>query len=471
MSIIKKLRKVTIQNKHEESPMEINSMETFDDGPDIHTLFFSTLNMKKVYLEIKKSSELPLNTNFVDILLIIMKKTWSLPETKNFVRMADRDIALKKLNELIKEKGLLYISNQYEKQQKIDEVQETKDELIKLYNKATNKEHFQKLVQSRFPLDSLTALLQAVNSGVLDNDEISNFIKGYVHDQKIKDNPIEINIDEENNLKLDYPVGDSTKTYFIHTDTRNRNVRQWKSSNRYRFDFVAIDDSEYSRSLVYDLIKLKNIIEIKLISSTFSNFSLLTEQNQEAPYLFIDLDEIEGNNYPTFQYGHRVFGRLQNVESRTVLNRFVNLETSGCIRNYSIRQPLDSLASLTINLLDLAGNPFNFGPDGLSITDASLNDPTEITLNMDHDIVSGDRVYITGFVNCIKKEREAINNPSGHIVTVTSPTQFTIPVLITESGVGGFVLVAKRQHSFLWSIKTIPDVLINKFPKQPPSQN
>lgn len=483
----KRMRKATFkpQNKHVEAPMEISGgAPLLPPGPNIHDIFFSKSNMKSLYKDIKASSNLPLNTNFVDTLLVIMKKTWTLPDTRKRVQTGihDPDQVMAELNSVVKEKGLLYVSTQFEKKQKITQVHETREELRRLYNQAKNKEDFQSLVQSRFPLDRLNALLGAARAGIIDDDELSRFINEYIQEQQRKDQPrsgfvadrplSNVIVDEENNIKLDFPVSDATKTYFIHTDSRNRNVHDWPLPNRYRFDFVALDDPNYSRSLVSDLIKLTNIFEVRLLTATFSNFSLLIDPATEDPYLFIDVDEIEGNNYPTFVDGHRVFGRLQNVESRTILNRFVRLDTIGCFRNYNVKAPLDSLASLTINLLDLTGQPFDFGPDGLPVVSATAASPTEITTSSPHDLLTGDRVYIVqGFDNGVLLETEEVLDPRGHIVTVTSPTEFEIPVTLTQVGSGGFIIVAKRQHSLTWSIRAIPEVLANRFPRGLPPQN
>ena len=151
---MKRLRKVTIQNKHSEAPIKIRGgvVPLIEPGPKVEDTFFSKENMKQVYKEIKTTSKLPLNTNFVDVLLVIMKKTWTLPEMRKRIMTVDHDTALQHLNHITKEKGLLYISNQYQKQEKLKEIEATRKELKKLYNQATNKEHFQTLVQSRFPL-------------------------------------------------------------------------------------------------------------------------------------------------------------------------------------------------------------------------------------------------------------------------------------------------------------------------------
>ncbi len=481
---MKRLRKVTIQNKHEDEPMKIRGglVPLIEPEPNVHDTFFSKKNMKQVYKEIKGTSKLPLNTNFVDVLLVIMKKTWSLPEMRKGIMTVDHNTAIQHLNHVTKEKGLLYISNQYQKQEKLKEIESTRKEIKELYNKATNKEHFQTLVQSRIPLDKLSALLQAAKSGIVDEDEIARFINEYIQEQHQKnitrsgfvdDSPGDnVAVDQEGNLKYSFALGESTKTYFVATDSRNRNVKDWKLPNRYRFEFVAIDSELTSRSQVYDLIKLTNIIEVRLLSATFSNFSLLVSPAAEDPYLFMDIDEIEGNTYPSFVNGHKVFGQLENVENRTALNRFVGLTTTSCVRVYNIRQTKSSLSSLTINLLDLTGQFFDFGPDGFSVLSATAAAPTELTVSEPHDLLDGDRVYIVqGFSNGNELETAEVTDPRGQIVTVTGATTFTIPVTLTAVGSGGFVIVAKRQHNLVFAIKQLSERDAHEYPKQPPPIN
>ena len=198
-------------------------------------------------------------------------------------------------------------------------------------------------------------MLQAAKSGIVDEDEIARFINEYIQEQQRKnitrsgfvdDSPSdEVAVDQEGNLKYSFALGESTKTYFVAIDSRNRNVRDWKLPNRYRFEFVAIDSELTSRSQVYDLIKLTNIIEVRLLTATFSNFSLLVSPAAEDPYLFMNIDEIEGGTHPSFPFGFRVFGQLENVENRTILKPFLLLSaqlrvlgstTSGRLSHHSV---------------------------------------------------------------------------------------------------------------------------------------
>jgi len=249
-----------------------------------------------------------------------------------------------------------------------------------------------------------------------------------------------------------------TKTYTFHIDSRNRNIKDWKYPNRYRFNFVSNGLDNDSRSLINEAFKLTNIIEIKLLSATFNSFELLQTNTEENPYIFIDLDEINGDTYTSVPNGHRVFGRMRNVETRTIANRYIQLDTESCIKQYNHDQPLDSMATITINLLNLGGELFNFGNDGISII-SGIGNPAVITTDGAHGLNDGDRVYINEF-SCSDNDTE-VNNPIGFIVSNTTPNTFEIDVNLSVQGTGGYVVIGKLQHSLTFCFTIVPSVIAN----------
>ena len=95
-----------------------------------------------------------------------------------------------------------------------------------------------------------------------------------------------------------------------------------------------------------------------------------------------------------------------------------------------------------------------------------------MTVSEPHDLLDGDRVYIVqGFSNGNDIESAEVTDPRGQIVTVTGATTFTIPVTLTAVGSGGFVIVAKRQHNLVFSIKQLSERDAYEYPKQPPPIN
>lgn len=98
---------------------------------------------------------------------------------------------------------------------------------------------------------------------------------------------------------------------------------------------------------------------------------------------------------------------------------------------YKFTKPITKLDTVTISF----GSPtemINFDTDRLNASVTSIASPTEITTVADHNLLTGDRVYIETFTtNAPINDQTVINNVndgSGHIVIVTSPTTFTIDV-------------------------------------------
>jgi len=82
------------------------------------------------------------------------------------------------------------------------------------------------------------------------------------------------------------------------------------------------------------------------------------------------------------------------------------------------------------------------GPVG--IVSSSVANPTVITTGAAHGLTSGDKAYITGHTSVTP----AIDGT--HVVTVLTDTTFTIPVNVTDGGVGGTVSkVFTTNHPYL----------------------
>ena len=267
--------------------------------------------------------------------------------------------------------------------------------------------------------------------------------------------------DIDNALRL--PDMNVRKTYTFHIDSRFRNVKDWRYPNRYRFNFISNGMKDNIRSLINQGFKLTNIIEIKLLSATFNSFELIQITSAEDPYIFIDLDEINGDTYTSYPNGKNVFGRMRNVETRTIANRYIQLDTSSCIKIYNDEQPFDSMSNITINLLNLGGDLFNFGNDGIPII-SGVGNPAVITTCEDHGLIDGDRVYITEF-NGSNNDTD-VNRLIGHIVSNTTSNTFEIDVDLTEEGSGGYVIIAKLQHSLTFCFTIVPSVIANLYGKK-----
>lgn len=452
--------------------------------------FTSTSNIDELLNFLKKNYNV--NDNFKEDLINCMrqvKQMYTAREQnakKQWGRDAPKPLSTNELNTIVLSKCYEIITDRLhlkeEAEKNIETVKKDWLKLVESYNKAAGKEDFTRIVQSRFPLRSLLGILDATDAGILEDNVLSKWLKEYVNTLErdeigidrsgfVGDNPRSSTLDGVGNIKISLPEDQGLKEYIIHVDSRNRDVGTWTLPNRYRFNFSGTQSNGEGRSIINNIFnkKLTNVVQVKLLRCTFTNVSLIVGASDELPYLLIDIDELEGNTYTSIPSFKRVFGRLQNTQQRSVINRYIALDTTGCVKQYQIRQSKDSLGALTINLLNPAGELVDFGIDGARIVSGSVAASTVITTATDHGVTTGDRVYINNFEG--SDNDSEVNNLNGHIATVLTPTTFTIPVTLGVAGSGGFVLIGFKQHSFTFSIKIIPDQLATKFPKVPVPAN
>lgn len=81
--------------------------------------------------------------------------------------------------------------------------------------------------------------------------------------------------------------------------------------------------------------------------------------------------------------------------------------------------------------------------DGVAITSSSVANPSVITTPTAHGLVSGELATIAGHAG----STPAINGD--HVVTVLTPTTFSIPVNVTVAGAGGTVSLADEPANFV----------------------
>lgn len=101
----------------------------------------------------------------------------------------------------------------------------------------------------------------------------------------------------------------------------------------------------------------------------------------------------------------------------------------------------------TAAVVDVADDPSN---RRIPITSASAANPTVVTTDEPHGLVSGDVVAIFDMAGDIAPDLN--DNPVaaeawkliGHTVTVTGEDTFTIPVEVTNDGTGGYCVVVQR---------------------------
>lgn len=100
-------------------------------------------------------------------------------------------------------------------------------------------------------------------------------------------------------------------------------------------------------------------------------------------------------------------------------------------------------------------------PSGLlTISTSSAADPTTITTTTAHGLISGESVEI------LAHPKDQVNGT--HVVTVTSTTQFTVPVALTVGGTGGTVAITRANFIARMSLASDPfDVVMISVPAVP----
>lgn len=242
---------------------------------------------------------------------------------------------------------------------------------------------------------------------------------------------------------------------FIHIDSRYRDVKIWKNPSRYRFSINGVSDQ--LRGIINStyIQEVRNIIEFKLVDAMIGNINNPEiPEITDIPYLYMNIDEIEGDFHTSFLNGFRVFGKMSNIIATNQIRSFTPLTVDKCVKIYDTYRAKDSLPTITINILDPSGELFDFGPDALDIISITPANPTEITTSVPHDLITDNTIYLVD-VTGTDVDVE-LNRIQGYVITVTGVTTFTIPVNVGIAGVTGIVIVGKRQNNFLFSLKMLP---------------
>lgn len=206
----------------------------------------------------------------------------------------------------------------------------------------------------------------------------------------------------------------------IVVKSKDRDPKQWKHS------------TYFSVSLPQEF---KNISKIELVGGCIPNFigKNLLDYNKE-PFLYLNIKELKDNNVYITGITSPVFAKLHFDYNMSVNYIYLQTPRKG-LMNTNINENISNLSSLTMQLLGSDGNPIVFGNDLLEIASFSATNPTTVTTTTNHGLSTGDKVYISYFKNgSTFNINNHINQSSGHVITVTSPNTFTIPVDLSSEG-------------------------------------
>lgn len=171
-------------------------------------------------------------------------------------------------------------------------------------------------------------------------------------------------------------------------------------------------------------IQLSNIKKCKLIGGSIPNYEYLSLNPQR--HLYLDIDQFEKKRVYTNGLGHSVFAKLNYSYNTPNTSPFIKLKYNDYY--YTARNLLGKKSTLKFSIYDQNGALYNFGPDVFSISSFTNANPTELTTTVNHNLINGDVVYISGFKNGSINFINNLINENGYSVTVTGLDTFTIPV-------------------------------------------
>jgi hypothetical protein len=137
--------------------------------------------------------------------------------------------------------------------------------------------------------------------------------------------------------------------------SNDRDTAIYQEVNHYRINFQS---------------KLKNIVEIELITAIFPNTTNILLE----PYLVLEIDELSSNIEFSSNDINKAFAILPLKKPNDTTGSFIVPELGQNRQTVMyFRTPLASLDRMTISIKDMNGNLFNFGSDTLTPTKALQN--------------------------------------------------------------------------------------------------
>jgi hypothetical protein len=269
------------------------------------------------------------------------------------------------------------------------------------------------------------------------------------------------------------------REFFVHIDSRDRDVFAYPSANRYAIKLLSgLANSGFVSDL--DQRHVKDVVEVRLIDAIIPNIfvSSTALPNYKQSYIFMSIDEFGGESYSTNRSGRRLFGKLRFALGSLPIPQisFVNMECEGCVRKWWYKDPrgeyqnnqtpYPKLDTMTINLLDYDGLPFNFGQDTLSIISITPVGPlTHIETASPHGLATNDLIYLRNVLNPVPPLGDGLVNgnlttSSGFLVnSIVTSTEITIQ--FDSNSLGPFrlqtamLVKANLQHSLTFMIRSI----------------
>jgi hypothetical protein len=208
---------------------------------------------------------------------------------------------------------------------------------------------------------------------------------------------------------------------YLYLDSRYRTL-DTNGTTQFTWDHVnnltRQQGSVNTVGIIQDIISMKVYpVRLPYTSSADNDYKRITMLvNEFAAQSFI-------------AHENRRFHFMFNVENN---NQWMELTASdNNDGEFKFTKPVTKLDSITVSF-GSPTEPVIFDTDRMNASITTIGFPTIITTVLDHNLQTGDRIYIDTFStkSLINDQNiiNSVNNSSGHIIIVTSQTEFSIPI-------------------------------------------
>lgn len=222
------------------------------------------------------------------------------------------------------------------------------------------------------------------------------------------------------------------KTSSIYFDTRFQNI---SNTNRTRFDFTLVNNTRVrSRSAVpgsgslVSLGYIKDVVEFEIGSFYIPYSSSNINYFQEITLTFLGL------RTHSYEAGDNASFHFKFNYTRPTFNTNLAYLTP-VIPKFKFPTPITEIDDLSIQFSNNLV-PIQFDIDRMKMASAVYTNPGVINFSQNHNLSNNDIIILSDFTSLNPAQDDVIlnqiNNPSGLVVTVTSPTQITIPIDLSQ---------------------------------------
>ena len=223
--------------------------------------------------------------------------------------------------------------------------------------------------------------------------------------------------------KINEPISSINTTYLI-LDTRYRIL---SNDGREYFKWGHINSIIVAQGTCNSVGNIRDIISVKLMP-----FRIPSVDSANTPYGRISVLVHELSSQSFIAHEERRYHFLGYIDRKNSLPRWLEIDPSNvCGGEYKFNKPITHLDGITLSLASPL-EPVIFDHDRMDGIITSYANPTVVEFQKDHKLDNVSTVYITQYKSVNPKSDANvlldINNKTGLIATVISPTEITLPV-------------------------------------------